>query len=142
MREKWLEEDPKRYSLYRSTTGVECQLRWWDCHLAPLFLPGTCYWIFPLSLISSNFVTSVKRSLIIIYVSRTIVVATSIISSTTMFLKFSRWLSFTPNLYSRLANRIAVNKYMRAVHSLFVVDQELLIASILAASVLLTFDDT
>ena len=45
-------------------------------------------------------------------------------------------------LDSRLADRFALNKYMQTVQSLLIVDQELSIVSMCAASVLLTFDDT
>ena len=115
----------------------------WDCHLAQSSLPGTCYLVFLVSLISYNFVTSTnKRSLVITFVARTIVVATSIILSVTTFLNYSRWISATQNLDSRPTDCIALNKYMRTVHSLFIVDPELSIASIFAVSGLLTLGDT
>ena len=88
----------------------------WDCHLAQSSLPGTCYLVFLVSLISYNFVTSTnKRSLVITFVARTIVVATSIILSVTTFLNYSRWISATQNLDSRPTDCIALNKYMRTV---------------------------
>jgi hypothetical protein len=103
---------------------------------------GICFWIFLLSLISSNSVTKVKPSLIIIYAVRIIVDASLTILLATTFLKSSRWVSVTLNLVSRLVDRFELNKYIRTVHSLFVVDLVFLTVLTFTVSALLISLDT
>jgi hypothetical protein len=93
-------------------------------------------------LVQSNSVTNVKPSLIITYAARTIVGTTLTILLATTFLKSSRWVSVTLNLVSRLVDRIELNKYIRTVHSLFVVDLAFSTALTFAVSALLIFLDT
>ena len=96
--------------------------------LQPLCVAHTC-------MLTSADMFEKASALIIISVARTIIFATSMIS---LFLKSLA----TTNLDSKLVDRIALNKYMRKLHSLFVVNTELSIASTLAVSALLTFDHT
>ena len=102
-----------------------CTTLWDSCHQAQASLPGTCFWIFLLSLISYNFVTCAKRSFIITFFTRTIAIATSIISSVTTFLNYSRDRSQRLKTWTQdLRTILHWKSTCDTVHSLFVVDKE------------------